>query len=85
MLKLEQIIRLMRVGILLYFVLFCLGVQSQTRQWTKAEVTDIIKKVNSYWQTNHPAEVRAFWDNAAYHTGNMEVVRLLREESGELS
>ena len=73
----------MRVGILLYFVLFCLGVQSQTRQWTKAEVTDIIKKVNSYWQTNHPAEVRAFWDNAAYHTGNMEVVRLLREERGE--
>ena len=36
------------------------------------EVRAIIDKVNSYWQSNNAPEVRAFWDNAAYHTGNME-------------
>ncbi|HLP04420.1 MAG TPA: glycoside hydrolase family 88 protein [Paludibacter sp.] len=36
------------------------------------EIIDIIEKVNTYWQTNNPASGNAFWDNAAYHTGNME-------------
>ncbi|MDE7347249.1 MAG: DUF2264 domain-containing protein [Muribaculaceae bacterium] len=35
-------------------------------------VRDIITKVNDHWQTTHPAEHNAFWDEAAYHTGNME-------------
>ena len=39
----------------------------------------MIRKVNTYWQTNNPAEVRSFWDNAAYHTGNMEVYKLFKE------
>ena len=50
------------------------------KQWSSDEVRDIIQKVNTYWQTNHPAEVRAFWDNAAYHTGNMEVFKLLGDK-----
>ena len=36
------------------------------------EVRKIIDKVNTYWQTHNKPEVRSFWDNAAYHTGNME-------------
>lgn len=36
------------------------------------KVIGIIHKVNGYWQTNHPEHGRSFWDNAAYHTGNME-------------
>lgn len=36
------------------------------------EVIDVIHRVNGYWQTNHPEHGRSFWDNAAYHTGNME-------------
>ena len=52
----------------------------QARQWTTNEVEDVIRKVNTYWQTNHPAEVRSFWDNAAYHTGNMEVYHLLGDQ-----
>ena len=40
----------------------------------------MICRVNIYWQTNHPAEVRAFWDNAAYHTGNMEVYKLFGDK-----
>ena len=38
---------------------------------------EIITKVNDYWQKNHSPKVRSFWDEAAYHTGNMEAYRLL--------
>jgi unsaturated rhamnogalacturonyl hydrolase len=48
---------------------------------SKEEVLSIINKVNDYWQTNNPTHGRAFWDNAAYHTGNMEVVMLTKKES----
>lgn len=37
------------------------------------DVVDMIHKVNVHWQKTHPEHGRAFWDNAAYHTGNMEV------------
>ncbi len=37
----------------------------------------IINKVNDYWQQHHSPKVRSFWDEAAYHTGNMEAYRLL--------
>ena len=36
----------------------------------------IIHKVNRHWQENNSPQVRSFWDNAAYHTGNMEVYEL---------
>ena len=52
----------------------------EARQWTADEVKDVIRKVNTYWQENNPAEVRAFWDHAAYHTGNMEAYQLLRDQ-----
>ena len=38
---------------------------------------EIITKVNDYWQRTHSPLVRSFWDEAAYHTGNMEAYRLL--------
>ncbi|NOT92482.1 MAG: glycoside hydrolase family 88 protein [Ferruginibacter sp.] len=40
------------------------------------EVMAVIDKVNTYWQKANPDHGRAFWDNAAYHTGNMEVYGL---------
>jgi rhamnogalacturonyl hydrolase YesR len=52
----------------------------QAKKWTVDEVKSVIKKVNTCWQTNHPAEVRAFWDHAAYHTGNIEVYKLLKDQ-----
>ena len=51
----------------------------QARQWTPDQVKSVISKVNTYWQQNNKAEVRSFWDNAAYHTGNIEVYKLLEE------
>ncbi len=38
---------------------------------SREEVIAVIKKVNGYWQSQNPEHGRAFWDNAAYHTGNM--------------
>ena len=41
------------------------------------EVKAIIRNVNTAWQQSHPDPGNAFWDNAVYHTGNMEVIKLL--------
>lgn len=49
---------------------------------TEAEnVRKIIDKVNSQWQKNNSPQVRSFWDNAAYHTGNMEAYFLTGNEN----
>ena len=42
----------------------------------KGEVLQCIDKANKYWQTTHSDPGNPFWDNAAYHTGNMEVFKL---------
>ncbi len=58
--------------------------QKQTQQTlsiTKGEVLQIVHKVNSYWQTQNPPNKRAFWDEAAYHTGNMEAYFLTKNEA----
>ncbi len=44
------------------------------------QVREMIHRVNDYWQANNKPEVRAFWDNAAYHTGNMEAYFLTGEK-----
>lgn len=44
------------------------------------EVRKIIDKVNQHWQAENKPEVRSFWDNAAYHTGNMEAYFLTGNE-----
>ena len=41
-----------------------------------AEVLRLIEKVNGYWQAHNSPKTRAFWDHAAYYTGNMEAYRL---------
>lgn len=45
------------------------------------EVLNTIYKVNTYWQTNNPKPGSAFWDNAAYHTGNMEAYFVTKNET----
>lgn len=45
------------------------------------KVRKIINTVNNHWQTNHPAEHNSFWDEAAYHTGNMEAYFLTGNEA----
>lgn len=53
----------------------------QAKNWTREQVAEVITKVNDYWQTHNKAEVRSFWDNAVYHTGNMEAYHLLKNEA----
>ena len=36
-------------------------------------VTQMIQKVNDYWQSHNSSKCRAFWDNAAYFTANQKV------------
>jgi len=62
-------------------LLFVLSSPATARGKQKpADILYIINKVNRSWQERHPAEVRSFWDNAAYHTANMEVYGLTKEQ-----
>lgn len=51
---------------------------------SRAEIKDIITKVNDKWQADHADSGNPFWDNAAYHTGNMEVYKLFSNEQYRL-
>lgn len=59
-------------------LLLCIPTVLQAKE--AAKVRSIIAKVNNYWQRNNTPERNAFWDNAAYHTGNMEAYRLTGNE-----
>lgn len=63
---------------LLCILLFASAAQAQT---TKEEVLQTIDKVNRYWQKTNPKHGNSFWDNAAYHTGNMEAYFLTKNEA----
>jgi rhamnogalacturonyl hydrolase YesR len=43
---------------------------------SEQEVVGIINKVNNYWQQRESPKQWAFWDIAAYHTGNIEAYRI---------
>ncbi len=46
----------------------------------RSEVIAAIDKVNGYWQSRNPAQETAFWNVAAYHTGNIEAYRVTGNE-----
>ncbi|GGE51636.1 rhamnogalacturonyl hydrolase YesR [Pedobacter psychrotolerans] len=48
---------------------------------TKEAVLDQLNLANQYWQAKNKPQVRAFWDHAAYHTGNMELYQLTKNEA----
>lgn len=47
----------------------------------QSDVMEYINRANQYWQSNNKPQVRSFWDHGAYHTGNMEVVALTKNET----
>ena len=61
--------------------MFCMVGMLSAKPTEAEEVREIIDKVNTYWQTHNKPEVRSFWDNAAYHTGNMEAYFLTGNET----
>lgn len=62
-----------KTALSLLLTLFCfLSMQAESSR----EVLSLIDKVNDYWQAHNAPNKRAFWDYAAYYTGNMEAYRL---------
>lgn len=76
--SLSSLLRKGRVWGFFLFLLFSLPISAKT--WTADQVKELITRVNTYWQQNNKAETRSFWDPAAYHTGNMEVYKLLKDD-----
>jgi rhamnogalacturonyl hydrolase YesR len=66
-----------KIFLILSFVIAAIPTMAASSAKGKTNpVVNIIKKVNLHWQTEHSPEVRAFWDNAVYFTGNMEAYKL---------
>lgn len=76
--SLPSLLKKDRVWGFFLFLLFSLPISAKT--WTADHVKELITRVNTYWQQNNKAETRSFWDPAAYHTGNMEVYKLLKDD-----
>lgn len=70
------------VAIIVLFVASCSSSKknSAVKTITKDSVLAIINLVNDYWQTSNLVHGKSFWDNAAYHTGNMEVYAITKNE-----
>lgn len=62
----------------IYFIL-CLLLTvyfSSAQKLQKEVVLSQLNQANEYFQSQHAPEVWAFWDQAAYHTGNMELYKI---------
>ncbi|MBE8721515.1 glycoside hydrolase family 88/105 protein [Sphingobacterium pedocola] len=66
------------VNLIVCFLLFSSAVFSQ--RISKKDVLSKLHLANTYWQSNHAPEKWAFWDIAAYHTGNMEAYKLTKKK-----
>ena len=65
-----------KTPIFLFVLLLFIALPVEAKRWKRSDVVALINQVNQAWQSSHPAETNAFWDNAAYHTANMEVYKL---------
>ncbi len=78
--------KLMVINVFFVFVLFLGCTSTKQKQQksldktTKKDIVSIIKLVNDHWQSTHPDPGIAFWDNAAYHTGNMAAYAVTGDE-----
>lgn len=69
------------IPVLTASLLILSGMQAQAAVTKESQkVRKTIEKVNDHWQTTHSSEHNPFWDNAAYHTGNMEAYALTGNE-----
>jgi rhamnogalacturonyl hydrolase YesR len=53
---------------------------SQLKSTAARQTLELVGKVQDYWQSHHSAQVRGFWDNAAYFTGNQAAYELTGNE-----
>ncbi|MBR4898320.1 MAG: DUF4861 family protein [Prevotella sp.] len=69
-----------KLTLLLIALAVCFTADAKKKKRVEAKplpTVEMITKVNDFWQQHHSPLVRSFWDEAAYHTGNMEAYRLL--------
>jgi unsaturated rhamnogalacturonyl hydrolase len=69
----------MRKYFIVYFLLITYSVFGQDLK--KSDVLAQLNLANHYWQTNHKPQVWAFWDQAAYHSGNMEFYKEFKNKN----
>lgn len=67
-------------GLLLLVILAISPIIKAQTLPTKQEAIKVLRLVNHYWQTNNPVLGSFFWDNAAYHVGNMEAYKVTKDE-----
>ncbi len=65
--------------VILLLTLFYAG-KSNAQTESADSVIRILHKVNRYWQATNTSQSRAFWDNAVYHTGNLEAYFLTKDK-----
>lgn len=69
------------IPVLTATLLILTGMQAEAAVTKESQkVRKTIEKVNDHWQATHSPEHNPFWDNAAYHTGNMEAYALTGNE-----
>jgi len=67
----------MKIIILLFSAAFSiLHYQASAQKYQAQDVLNIIIKTDSTWQATHNYRHDAWWDEAVYHTGNMEAYRV---------
>ena len=72
--------------VLLFYIMALFSCNSYIRstetisKTTKTEVIELIKKVNDYWQESNPKHGDAFWNRAAYHTGNIAAYQVTKDQ-----
>ncbi|MFD2286339.1 glycoside hydrolase family 88 protein [Pedobacter petrophilus] len=62
-------------------LILLLAVVKETTAQTKETILSQLNLANNYWQATNKPQVRAFWDHAAYQTGNMELYALGKNEA----
>ena len=58
----------------------CAGTAHE-REGERRAVVAAIDKANTHWMAHKPAQENAFWDVAAYHTGNVEAMRHVADQA----
>ena len=74
-------LRNLLIGVFSFFIIIPFFAKSPV---SKNELVNIIDKVNSHWQETHANPGNAFWDNATYHTGNIEAYKVTGNEKYRL-
>ncbi|MDO3695334.1 glycoside hydrolase family 88 protein [Wenyingzhuangia sp. chi5] len=61
-------------------LLILVSCKSISKTHKEKEVVELIQKVNIHWIDTHTKHGNAFWNRAAYHTGNIEAYKVTKDD-----